>query len=155
MNQTIDAFLENKEIAIVGVSPRKENWGLMLMKELHKKAYKVYPVNPKYSEVEGVKFINSLSDLPSNVENVIIAVNHKLACEIIKQIDGTGIKRVWLNQGIGQGAYSLEAVDLLKQSKLEYVYGFCPMMFFGSGMHKFHFWIRKNLGKIPVEFSKN
>ena len=155
MNQTIDAFLEGTEIAIVGVSTKKENWGLMLMKELQPKGYRIHPVNPNYEEVEGIKCVDSVRDLPDSVENLILAVNPERAKEIIMQLDGTSIRRVWLNQGIGHGAYSREAIELLKDKKLEYIYGFCPMMFFGKGMHKFHFWMRKNLGKVPMEFSKN
>ncbi|MFC2080032.1 CoA-binding protein [Bacteroidota bacterium] len=155
MNKTIDSFLENKEIAIAGVSPKKGNWGLMLMKELQKNGYTVYPINPLHVEVEGNVCLNAATDLNSSTENLILAVNPERAKEIIQQCDGTGIKRVWLNQGVGNGAYSAEAIDLLKEKKLEYVYGFCPMMFFGKGMHKFHFWMRKTMGKTPLEYSKN
>jgi predicted CoA-binding protein len=154
MNKTIDKFLEKREIAIAGVSPKKGNWGQMLMKELKKNNYTAFPINPKHDEVEGISCLNSVTDLPESVENLILAVNPERAREIILQCKNTGIKRVWLNQGVGDGAYSAEAIDLLKEMKLEYVYGFCPMMFFGKGMHKMHYWFRKNMGKTPVEFVK-
>lgn len=154
MNKTIDAFLEKREIAIAGVSPKKGNWGQVLLKELKKNNYTVYPINPTHDEVEGVKCLKTVADLPKTVENLILAVNPERAREIINQCENTGIKRVWLNQGVGDGAYSAEAVDLLKNKKMEYVYGFCPMMFFGKGLHKMHYWFRKNMGKTPVEFAK-
>lgn len=154
MNETIKKFLGHKEIAIAGVSTKDHSWGKDLMKELHKGGYNVYPINPKYNEVEGVKCYNSPDELPENVENLIIAVKPETAVEIVKKLGSTKIKRVWLNQGIGQGAFSEEALNSLKEQKIEYVYGFCPMMFFGSGLHKFHFWMRKNLGKTPADFSK-
>ncbi len=155
MNKTIDAFLEAKEIAVAGASAKKGNWGLTLMKELRKRGYTVYAVNPKYAEIEDFSCYNTVKDLPSGVENVILAVNPQRAMEIIAQVSESNIKRVWLNQGVGDGAYSAEGVEQLKEMNLEYVYGFCPMMFFGKGLHKFHFWIRKNLGKTPAEFSLN
>jgi len=86
---------------------------------------------------------------------VILAVNPERAVEIIGQASEGHVKRVWLNQGIGDGAFSEKGLALLKEKNLEYVYGFCPMMFFGKGLHKFHFWMRKNLGKTPAEFSMN
>jgi uncharacterized protein len=155
MNKTIDAFLEAKEIAVAGASAKKGNWGLALMKELRKKGYAVYAVNPKYVEIEDFKCYDTVKDLPPSVENVILAVNPQRAFEIIGQVPESNIRRVWLNQGVGDGAFSAEGLELLKEKKVEYVYGFCPMMFFGKGLHKFHFWMRKNLGKVPVEFSKN
>ncbi len=41
---------------------------------------------------------------------------------------------------------------MCKENDIEVVYGFCPMMFMGEGMHKFHFWIRKTFGKLPAEY---
>lgn len=155
MNTTIDAFLKGKEIAVAGVSPKKGNWGQMLVKELIKKGYTVYPINPNYDEIEGRACLDTVADLPTSTENLILAVNPDRAREIIGQCSESGIKRVWLNQGVGDGAYSSEAIDTLKEKKMEYIYGFCPMMFIGKGMHKIHFWMRKNMGKIPMEFSKN
>ncbi len=153
MKKTIDAFLKKKEIAVAGASVKKGNWGLTLMKELKKRGYTVYAVNPKYAEIENFSCYDSVKDLPKSVENVILAVNPDRAVEIIGQASESHIKRVWLNQGIGDGAFSEEGLALLKEKNMEYVYGFCPMMFFGKGFHKFHFWMRKNLGKTPVEFS--
>ena len=155
MNKTIDAFLEAKEIAVAGASTKKGNWGLTLMKELKKRGYTAYAVNPKYAEIEGFRCYGSVKDLPESVESVILAVNSERAVEIIGQASESHIKRVWLNQGIGDGAFSEKGLALLKEKDLEYVYGFCPMMFFGKGLHKFHFWMRKNLGKTPAEFSMN
>ncbi len=155
MKNTIDAFKTSRDIAVAGVSPRKGNWGLMLMQELKKSGYTVYPVNPKFAEIEDAKCYESLADLPPEVENLILAVNPKRSVEMIGQLPVSGIKRVWMNQGIGEGAFSEEGLELLKKKNLEYVYGFCPMMFFGKGLHKFHYWIRRNLGKTPAEFSLN
>jgi len=154
MNKTIDAFLQSKEIAIAGVSPKKGNWGMALIKELKKKGYTVYPVNPKYPEINDMKVYPSVNDLPGSVESLILAVNPERAREIIQQSIGTGIRRIWMQQSIGEGAYSPEGVELAKANQIDCVYGFCPMMFFGGGMHKMHFWMRKNFGKTPVEFSK-
>lgn len=155
MNKTIDAFLDSKEIAIAGVSPKKGNWGMALIKELKKKGYTVYPVNPKHAEIDGMTIYASVKELPLSVESLILAVNPERAQHIISECEGTGIKRVWMNQGVGDGAYSEIGVQLSKEKKLDYVYGFCPMMFFGGGLHKFHYWMRTHLGKTPAEFSRN
>ena len=155
MKKTIDQFLNDKKIAIAGVSPRKGNWGLMLMQELQKKGYEVYAVNPKYPDIEGSACYTSVSELPKEVENLILAVNPQRAIEIIGESATSPVKRVWMNQGVGEGAFSREGLELLKSNNMEYVYGFCPMMFYGKGLHKFHYWIRKNLGKTPAEFSLN
>jgi len=152
MRDTILEFLDNKKVAIVGASPNKDNFGRSLVEELSKKEYEVFPVNPKYEEVEGRACVNTVKDLPKEVESVIIAVPSSLTDEIIDQCIGTQVKRVWMIRGVGRGAYTETAHEKCKENNIDVVYGFCPMMFYGGGLHQFHFWLRKTFGKLPAEY---
>jgi predicted CoA-binding protein len=152
MNETIQAFLKDQKIAIVGASPKADNFGRTLMVELTKKGYETIPVNPSYPEVEDRPCVNSVRELPEDIHSAILAVHPSMTDEIIEQCIGSGIRRVWMIKGVGKGAYTESAHEKCRQAGIEVVYGFCPMMFFGTGMHKFHFWIRKNLGKVPREY---
>jgi predicted CoA-binding protein len=152
MKKTIQSFLDSDKIAIAGVSPKKDNFGRSLMIELEKNGREIFPVNPKYDQIEGKSSLKSVSELPADVESLILAVPPELTEEIVDQCIGSGIKRVWMVKGMGKGAYSEKAHSTCKENKIEVVYGFCPLMFFGSGGHKFHFWLRKTVGKLPVEF---
>jgi predicted CoA-binding protein len=157
MKGTILAFLESRKLAIVGASPNKDNFGKFLMTEVIKKGYEGIPVNPKYDEVEGIPTCATVKELPADVENVILTIPAEMTAEIVDQCIGTNVKRVWMIRGVGRGAYSESAHEKCRQHGIEVVYGFCPMMFFGEGMHKFHFWIRKTFGNTPAEYllSKN
>lgn len=152
MKDIILKFLDDKRIAIVGASNNKDNFGRSLMTELVKKDYQVYPVNPKCKEVEGVECLSSVEKLPPEVQNVILAVPPSLTDEIVTQCIGTSVKRVWMIRGVGKGAYTESAHQLCKENDIEVVYGFCPLMFLGEGIHKFHFWMRKTFGKLPAEY---
>jgi predicted CoA-binding protein len=152
MKDIIEKFLEDKKVAIVGASNNKDNFGRSLMAELHKKEYQVIPVNPKYDEVEGVACVSTVRELPGDVQNIILAVPASLTDEIVEQCIGTPVKRVWMIRGVGRGAYTESAHALCRENNIEVVYGFCPLMFYGDGMHKFHFWLRKRFGKLPAEF---
>jgi uncharacterized protein len=152
MKKTIQAFLDSEKIAIAGASPNKDNFGRSLMIELEKTGREIIPVNPGYDQVGGKAALNSISELQSDVESLIIALPPGLTEEIVEQCIGTGIKRVWMIRGMGKGAYSKKAHDVCIENKIEVVYGFCPMMFFGEGFHKFHLRIRKAVGKMPPEY---
>ena len=152
MKDTIQSFLDQKKVAIAGASPNKDNFGLTLMKELEKLGKQVYPVNPRYKEINGKACLGSVKDLPEDVENLILAVPPELSEEIAEQAAGSEIKRVWMVKGVGRGAYSEKAHKTCSENQIEVVFGFCPMMFYGGGMHKFHFWLRKTLGKLPAEY---
>ncbi len=152
MRKTIQNFLVLKKVAIAGASPNKDNFGLYLLKELTKFGKEVYPVNPHYNDIEGISCTPSVKDLSKDVENLILAVPPELSEEIVEQAIGSGIKRVWMVKGMGKGAYSEKAHATCDENQIEVVYGFCPMMFYGAGGHKFHLWLRKTFGKLPAEY---
>ena len=152
MKDTILDFIESKKVAVIGASPNKDNFGKYLMRELAKKGIEPIPVNPKYEVVEGVACVPTARELPGDVESAIIAVPASLTDEIADQCIGSPVKRVWMIKGVGRGAYSEAAHEKCKENNIDVVYGFCPMMFFGDGMHKFHFWLRKTFGKLPGEY---
>lgn len=155
MKQIIEDFLNDKKVAIVGASGKKDNFGRSLMAELSKLGYEVVPVNPLCDEVEGVPCVPSVRELPEGVKGVILAVPAALSEEVVEQCTGTPVKRVWMIKGMGRGAYSEKAHEICKSNNIDVVYGFCPMMFFGKGMHQFHLWLRKTFSKLPPEFSMN
>jgi len=152
MKDTIKAFLDSGKVAVAGASPNKENFGKYLLTELIKIGKEVYPVNPNYEKIDEITCYSSVRDLPEEVENLILAVPPKLSEEITEQAAGSGIKRLWMVKGMGKGAYSEKARALCEENQIEVVYGFCPMMFFGGGGHKFHLWLRKTFTKLPGEY---
>ena len=152
MKDIIQAFLDSAKIAIAGASPNKGNFGLSLMTELEKRGKEIFPVNPKYQQINGKACLPTVKDLPADVESLILAVPPALTEEIVEQCIESGIKRVWMVRGVGKGAHSEKAQRICEENHIDVVHGFCPLMFFGEGMHKFHFWLRKNFGKMPAEY---
>ncbi|MFC2114182.1 CoA-binding protein [Bacteroidota bacterium] len=151
MKETIELFMQDKHIAVAGVSRSKGKWGNALMKELAKKDIHVYPVNPHADEIEGVKCYRDLKSLPDEVKSLVIATKPAATEELLKDCKEAGIERVWMQKGAGKGSASEESIQYCKENNLAYVYGVCPMMYFGGGMHGFHRWIRKAVGKMPAE----
>jgi len=73
MNQNI---ISPKSIAIVGVSEDKKKIGSVMMENLLNDGYKgnIYPVNPKYEEIRGLKCYHSVKDIPESPDLVCIAI---------------------------------------------------------------------------------
>ncbi len=155
MKNIIDAFINEKKIAVVGVSRDKQKWGHMLFTELMKKGYTVYPVNPNAEEIEGVSVYAAVADLPKDVENAIISLPAETAEQILEGIGKSGIKRVWLHQGGGEGASSSRNIEVAKSKGLETVHNFCPLMFFPPvGIHGVHRFFKKLFGGYPKEYTE-
>lgn len=79
------ALLDPKSITIVGASNSLEKPGGGLVKNLIDGGYKgeVYPLNPKQSEVQGLKAYNSLEELP-NTDMAIMAVPAEVAVQTVE-----------------------------------------------------------------------
>lgn len=152
MKETIHAFSNDPKVAIVGASTKKDNFGRSMMAELIKLGYEVFPVNPGCDVVEGNRCVPTVKELPNEVVNVILAVPPTVTEQIVEQCIGTHVKRVLMIKGMGRGAFSEGARSRCHENGIEVVYGLCPMMFFGTGAHRFHFWLRKNFGKLPKEY---
>lgn len=155
MNDIIEKFVSDKNIALIGVSMDKKKFGNAIMTELTKKGYSVFPVHPTLTKVNGIKCYPGIKTLPDHVTNLILIVKPEITEQIVSQLKDSSIQRVWMHRGAGKGSASAAAIEACNENGIEAVYGFCPMMFFSpSGIHSFHFWLRKKFGKVPAEYIK-
>jgi predicted CoA-binding protein len=127
----------------------------MLLHELTKKGYTIFPVHPSLVEIEGVRCFPDIKALPGHVTNLLLVVKPQTTAQIIHELKDSSIQRVWLHKGAGAGSGSEASLEACKGNGIEVVHGFCPMMFLSpSGIHSFHFWLRKKFGKVPAGFVK-
>jgi acyl-CoA synthetase (NDP forming) len=74
----LTSLLAPSSIALVGASERLNTPGNDMLHELRVSRYRgrVYPVNPKYDELEGLQCYQSLSDLPEAPDLAVLAVSN-------------------------------------------------------------------------------
>ncbi|MDD5217100.1 MAG: acetate--CoA ligase [Candidatus Omnitrophica bacterium] len=104
MSQTIDQvkskakdlkpLFEPKSIAVIGASRRKEMAGYSVLHNLITVGYKgkIYPVNPKADEIEGVKCYPSIKDLPEAAELAVMAIPSTAVPQTLKECAERGTK---------------------------------------------------------------
>ncbi|HHO76524.1 MAG TPA: hypothetical protein ENN05_08875 [Deltaproteobacteria bacterium] len=75
-----------RSIAIIGASPNIGGGKLPYYQLMKMTGYKgrMYPVNPKYTDIEGERVYSSLDDLPESVDLAIASVPAKLALETVE-----------------------------------------------------------------------
>ena len=92
----LSAFFEPKGLAIIGSF--KENFfgGYVVIKSLLGAGYagRIYPVNPHTESVLGLKVFPSLREIPDKVDLVLVMVNARSVCDIIRECGRAGIKSV-------------------------------------------------------------
>ncbi|HOA80175.1 MAG TPA: CoA-binding protein [Defluviitaleaceae bacterium] len=94
-----EELMKKKIWAVVGATTDKDKYGYKIYKELKEAGYKVYPISPKYEEIDGDKAYKSLRDLPEKPEVVDFVVNPKIGIGIVKECAQLGIENIWLQPG--------------------------------------------------------
>ena len=143
----VDSFLASKNIAVVGVSRKKHKFGNSIYKELKKKGFNIYGVNPNMSEIEGDKCYKNLRELEGKVDAVVNVVSPAQTNDVVKEANEIGVKNIWMQQG----SESDEAIKFCQENGINEVHKECILMFADpvKSIHGVHRWLWKVLGKLP------
>ena len=93
MRTDLERFFNPRAIAIVGASQELATISGQPLKHLTSHHYqgKLYPVNPRYQEISGVKCYASVADLPEPPDLVLILVNASRVAGILRQCGVKGV----------------------------------------------------------------
>lgn len=96
MNKNIKRLFSPKSVAVVGASKDVSKVGAIVLSNLVNGGYKgkIYPVNPKKGQIQGLVVYESVTALPEVVDLVIVATPVSINAGIIDQIGDKGIKNV-------------------------------------------------------------
>ena len=95
-----ELLTKSKTIAVVGASPKPWRDSGSIADFLNKKGYKVFPVNPKYDEVLGMKCYPGLKSIPEKIDIVDIFRNPDEVEPVIDEAIAVGAKAVWMQLGV-------------------------------------------------------
>ncbi len=74
MNRGLDALLTPRSLAVVGASPQEGKIGNVVLRQLLKGSFRVYPVNPREHQICGLPTYRSVLDLPEPPDLAVLAV---------------------------------------------------------------------------------
>ena len=146
VDDLVKSFLDQKKIAVVGTSDKRETGCNLAYKNFKQNGYQVYAVNPHISTYDGDVCYADLRSLPDKPDAVFILANPKVTEQIVGQCVELGIKHVWMHcmmgtkPGLtaGMTSVSQSAVEMCKASGIEVIPGTCPNQFlkpdFGHAM---------------------
>jgi predicted CoA-binding protein len=144
---TVQDFLAQKKIAVVGVSRSGKGFGNSAAAELKAKGYCVYQVNPNAQTIDGEQCYPSLSALPERADSVLIVVPPDETDQVVRDAFKAGIRNVWMQQG----AESDAAIRFCKEHEMSVVHGECVLMFAEPAhwFHRTHRFVNGLVGKLP------
>ncbi len=106
-----DEMLKKEVWAVIGITDKTERFGYKIPKLLEEKNYKVYGVNPKLDELEGIKVYKNLSQVPEKIDVINMIVNPKFAKTYLEEAKELGIKNVFFQPG----SYQEETIEYAKE----------------------------------------
>ena len=79
--------LAPRSIAIVGATQDREKIGNVLLRNLIEGGYqgKIYPINPKYKDIEGKEAFPDILTIRDHIDTVCIAIPHQFVSSIVDQ----------------------------------------------------------------------
>ncbi|MGQ9642465.1 MAG: CoA-binding protein [Ignavibacterium sp.] len=145
--KSIDNFLNQKNIAVIGVSSNEKGFGAAVYFHLKKNGYNVFGVNKNGGKIEDEKLYKSLTEIPHKSESVVTVIPPGETEKTIREIYLLGINQVWMQQG----SESKSAIEFCVLKGTNVIASECIMIFTEpvKSIHSSHRWIYKILGKYP------
>lgn len=146
-SESINLFLQQPHIAVVGVSRNKNKFGNSVYQTLKKKGINVLPVNPHLTHFEGDKCFSSIETLPPYVQALFVNTPPESTIKIVESAYKKGIQHLWLQQGSTDDL----VIKYLEGKEINYVADHCILMFtqpVGS-FHRIHRFFSKITGNFP------
>lgn len=127
MNMTTfdDALADHTSaIAVVGATDDPFKFGGKIYRDLKRKGYRVFAVNPTRQTVDGDPVFETLADLPEPPDIIDVVVPAEIGITIAEQANELGYKRIWYQPG----SESTAIVEYLEANDFEYLAGPCIMV---------------------------
>ena len=87
-------------VAIVGASSDRSKYGNKSVRAHLQLGYKVFPINPRGGEIEGLTVYKSLSEVPEKpLTRVSFYLPPAVTLEVLEEVAEVGCKELWLNPG--------------------------------------------------------
>ncbi len=124
--QDIAALLREPDttVAIVGATDDRSKYGAVIYRDLKRKGFRVFPVNPNRDTVDGDPTYASLADLPEPPTIVNIVVPPAQTLHVLTRAKELGFHNVWVQPG----AESPEVVAYLQEEGFNYLADACIMV---------------------------
>lgn len=88
-----------KTVAVVGASADRGKFSNKAVRAYVKQGWRVFPVNPKGGEIEGLPVYRTLSDIDVALDRVTIYLPPKLGIEMLADVAAAAPKEFFVNPG--------------------------------------------------------
>ncbi len=127
LDAALDVLRTRKSFAVLGVSRDPAKYGHEVFEVLRPDRV-VYPINPKYDEVDGYRCYPSLDALPEAPEVVVAALSPEMTEQVVASWVPRGSALIWMPPG----CFTERAVELCRCAGVAEIHDVCPV--FAAGV---------------------
>jgi len=95
----IEAFLASDSFAVVGASADRSKYGNKVLRCYQQNGKQVFPINPRVSEVEGLRAYPSLAALPAPIRAISVITPPTATEQVVREAHAAGVRHVWMQPG--------------------------------------------------------
>lgn len=99
-------------VAILGASTDRSKFGNKAVRAFMQKGFRVFPVNPKEAQIEGLQAFRTIQELPERPDWISVYVPPTVLLRVLPEIQAKGCDTLWLNPGTESDAVLKEAAAL-------------------------------------------
>lgn len=121
-----------KTVAVVGASGSRAKFGNKALRAFQAEGYRVIPINPNESEVEGLTTYASVLDVPGPIDMATVYVQPDVTLRLLDEFARKGIPEIWVNPGAEDDEVMAEA----RRRKLNVIFA-CSIIGIGRNPYQF------------------
>jgi predicted CoA-binding protein len=114
--ELIDLFMQTGPYAVVGASTNRNKYGNKVLRAYLQRGFKVYPINPTATEVEGLRAYPDLASLPEKVVGISVITPPQVTEKLMDEAARVGVRYVWMQPGAESPAAVEKAARLGMQT---------------------------------------
>jgi uncharacterized protein len=99
-----------KTVAVIGASSDRRKFGNRAFRAYREEGYKVIPINPNETSVEGVSTYPTVMDVPEKIDMATVYVPPEIGITLLEGFERKQIGEIWINPGA-------ESDDLIAEAR--------------------------------------
>jgi predicted CoA-binding protein len=88
-----------KTVAVIGASNDRSKFGNKAVRAYQQQGYRVFPVNPKETEIEGLPAFKTINAVPLRPQRISVYLPPAVLLKVLPDIATRGCDELWLNPG--------------------------------------------------------
>ena len=98
-----------KTVAVIGASSDRRKFGNKAFRAFQAEGYRVIPINPNESSIEGVSTYPTVTAVPDKIDMATVYVPPEIGITLLEGFEKKEIPEIWLNPGAESEALIAEA----------------------------------------------